>query len=503
MKNLIFCFDGTSNEPEDAAEKVTSSGGIKDSNISNILKLHLLFGGDLKDDNRHNLPQLSLYYSGVGTYGSKIKRAFNAGLALKDPGRIINEALNDLIQHYEQGDKIFVFGFSRGAAIARKFASVYKSEEKTKWIKTNIKFMGVFDTVASIGMPDMDTKEDPPSDVKFVNRTVSSHVNEVLHLCSIDDKRKAFQPTLINTEDKVTEIWFSGAHSDVGGGYHRDGLSDNALQFMLDEVERRKLNLKTLAPSEVLYDEVITDDISLDFDDLIIEPNLFGKNHQQSRSWLISKLTLFDRNIAVIKNDRITKQRPKIHHSVAERVYGDIDYRPISLKTTKHSVVYQDGSQKAFDNLGHHIRIGIRNLKPLKKGQSIEVPVMAHQYHNRTGILLEKDVSYSFKVKPNQVWKDGGIECTSDGWTRDKIDVAWIKELAVKTMEPFKREPEANWFALIGAVSASDDEIFKISSKTVRYTPEKSDEFCPFANDLKRMYGNNSGKLIVKVTRLT
>lgn len=84
--------------------------------------LHLLFGGDLKDGNAHGLQQLSLYYSGVSTYGSKFKRMFNAGLALKDPGRIINEATADLEKHYQAGDKIFIFGFSRGAAIARKFA---------------------------------------------------------------------------------------------------------------------------------------------------------------------------------------------------------------------------------------------------------------------------------------------------------------------------------------------------------------------------------------------
>ena len=504
MKNLIFCFDGTSNEPEDAAQKETSTGGVKDNSISNILKLHLLFGGDLKDGNSHNLPQLSLYYSGVGTYGNKIKRVFNAGLALKDPGRIIHEALDDLNKHYQPGDNIFVFGFSRGAAIARRFATVYRKEEKTKWIKANIKFMGVFDTVASIGMPDFDVDEKPPSDVTFENRTVSPHVNEVLHLCSIDDKRKAFQPTLINAEDKVTEIWFSGAHSDVGGGYHRDGLSDNALQYMLDELDRRKLNIKTLAPSEILYDDILADknDIDLDYDDLVIEPNIFGKNHQQSRTWLISFLTLYDRRVVVIKNDRITRQRPRVHHSVAERIYGDIDYRPISLKKVKHTVVYPDNSEKTFLSLGHHTRVGIRSLNPLKKGQSVEVPVYAHQYHNRTGILLESGVTYSFKVKANQSWKDGGIECTADGWDRDKQDIGWIKELSIKSMEPYKRVPDEKWFTLIGAVGASDEEVFVIGTKTTRFTPVQSDEFCPFANDLKRMYGNNSGRLIIKVTRV-
>ena len=132
MKNLIFCFDGTSNDPTDAAKEETSTGGVKDASVSNILKLHLLFGGDLKDGNVHKFPQLSLYYSGVGTYGNKIKQIFNAGLAMQDPGRIINEATEDFIKHYNTGDKVFVFGFSRGAAIARRFASVLRTKAGKK-----------------------------------------------------------------------------------------------------------------------------------------------------------------------------------------------------------------------------------------------------------------------------------------------------------------------------------------------------------------------------------
>ncbi len=501
MKNLIFCFDGTSNDPSDAAQGVTSTGGVKDSSVSNILKLHLLFGGDLKDGNAHGLQQLSLYYSGVGTYGNKLKRMFNAGLALKDPGRIINEATDDLINHYQAGDKIFIFGFSRGAAIARRFASVVRTDVSARY---KIRFMGVFDTVASIGMPDLSTDEKASPDVQFENRTLSGNVKEVLHLCSIDDKRKAFQPTLINTEDRVSEIWFAGAHSDVGGGYHRDGLSDNTLRFMLDELERRKLGLVTIAPSEVRYKEINAseDDVELEFDDLVIEPNIFGKNHQQSRPWLISKWTLYDRKIVVIGNEKITKKRPKIHHSVAERIYGDIDYRPIGLKNVRHKVIYPDNTDNDFDNLGHHVRIGMRSLRPLKKGESIVVPVMAHQYHNRTGVLLERGKNYSFKVKSGQKWRDGGIECDADGWKRDRPDIGWIKELAIKGMEPFRREADADWFRLVGAVGDGEGEQFIIGTETVRHLAKKSDEFCPFANDLKRNYGNNEGRIYVTVKRV-
>ena len=501
MKNLIFCFDGTSNDPTDALQERTSTGGVEDSSITNILKLHLLFGGDLKDGNAHALDQLSLYYPGVGTYGSKIKQILNAGLALRDPGRIINDALDDLNKHYKQGDQICIFGFSRGAAIARKFACVIKDEVSAQH---KIRFMGVFDTVASIGMPDLSTDEKPSSDVRFENRTVSSNVKEALHLCSIDDKRKAFQPTLMNAENRVTEIWFAGAHSDVGGGYHRDGLSDNTLRYMLYEFARRKLGLITIAPSEIKYKEInaAKKDAQLEFDDLVIEPNIFGNSHQQSRPWAL-EWTLYDRKVAVIENDKLTKKRPKIHYSVAERIYGDNDYRPAGLKGLKHTVLYVDNTDNDFDNLGHHVRIGMRSLRPLTKGESITVPVMAHQYHNRTGVLMEKDIKYSFKVKPNQTWKDGGITCGADGWKRNRAGIGWIKELAIKGLEPFRRESDADWFTLIGAVGDDENETFVISTEKVEHTASKSDEFCPFANDLKRAYGNNDGRIEVTVKRLT
>ena len=499
-KKLIFCFDGTANEPEDAAQGATRSGGVEDDNISNVLKLHLLFGGDLKDGNVHNLDQLSLYYPGVGTYGSKLKRIFNSALALTDVGRIIDEARVDLDKHYQQGDQIFVFGFSRGAAIARRFAS---GIAKDPALKHKIRFMGVFDTVASIGMPDLKKDERPGSDVLFENRSIAPNIQEALHLCSIDDKRKAFQPTLMNAEQRVTEVWFAGAHSDVGGGYRRDGLSDGALRFMLDEIERRKLGIETLAPSQIRYQEIVAakEDEGLDYEDVVIEPNPFGMNHQQSRVWPISKWTLYDRRVVVVANDKITKKKPLVHHSAAERIYGDAEYRPAGLKGCTHEVLWPDNGRTTFRGLAQHVRVGLRTLSTLKPGESREIPVRAHQYYNRSGLLLERGATYVFKVRPNQKWKDGGVECGAGGWDRDDVSLGWIKELGIGAAEPLRRMPDANWFALIGAVGDSDEELFTIGAMQTRYVLNKSDEFCPFANDLKRMYSNNDGRILVTVTR--
>lgn len=502
-RNLIFCFDGTSKEPADAAQDQTRSGGLEDNSISNILKLHLLFGGDLKDGNPHKLNQQSLYYSGVGTYGNKLKRIFNAGLALTDVGRIIDSALADLNEHYQGGDRIFVFGFSRGAAIARRFCSIVGKTRGHK--QKRITFLGVFDTVASIGMPDLSTDEPPESDVIFEDHTISHNIRQALHLVSLDDKRKAFQPTLMNAEPRVTEVWFTGSHSDVGGGYRRDGLSDNTLRFMLDEFDRRKLGLIKLAPSEIRFDKIKADkgDINIDLDDIAVEPNPFGLNHEQSRPWPISEFTLYNRDVVVLSGNKVSDKPPLVHHTVAERIYGDGEYRPAGLKKPTHEVLYPDQTRNSFDNLGHHIRIGMRSLRPLDVGESNELPIFAHQYHNRTGLLLERGCKYTFKVKANQTWKDGNISCDADGWKRNRPNINWIKELAIGRMEPFRRVPGEDWFKLIGAVGDNDDEHFVIGTGKVTYVPKKSDEFCPFANDLKRMYSNNDGHVLVTVTRVS
>jgi len=69
-------------------------------------------------------------------------------------------------------------------------------------------------------------------------------------------------------------------------------------------------------------------------------------------------------------------------------------------------------------------------------------------------------------------------------------------------MEPYRREEDANWFKLIGAVGDSDREQFIIGTKLTKHPVQKSGEFCPFANDLKRMYGNNEGRIYLTVKRL-
>lgn len=338
MKNIILCFDGTNNEPADALPKKKwfGLGKFKDSSISNVLKLHLLLGGTLKNTHHFN-NQLCFYYSGVGTYGSRFQKLRNSFRAppQEDVGDIIKAGIRDLYNHYQAGDRVCIFGFSRGAAIARRFATVL--DEATPALgwdkKPEIHFMGVFDTVAALKKPNLfDEKIKPASDVVFENGSVSSLVQKALHLLSIDERRIAFLPTLMNQDTRVTEVWFSGVHSDIGGGYKHDGLSDVSLQFMLDFIEQQlEFDLQVLQADEVDYENLDKNKkIVIDLDDVLINGNIFAKIHHQTFEF-IKRHFLTYRSPRININDKHSIYSPLIHHSVFERRVKQNNYKPAAL----------------------------------------------------------------------------------------------------------------------------------------------------------------------------
>lgn len=360
-KNIIICFDGTCNHPNDARQEREwfGFGDIEDSGITNILKLHVMFGGDLQNK-AHNAKQHSFYYSGVGTYGNFFQRIFNAGLAPAnlDVRRIIKNAGSDLAGVYKPGDHIYIFGFSRGAAIARRFATVISKFIPVNEAPQPIRFLGVFDTVASIGLPNLEDDEKPISDVVFENGTISPHIQEALHLLSLDENRTAFLPTLMNKDDRVTEIWFPGAHADIGGGFWYDGLSDVTLDFMLCEIKRRNLGLSVTNPTNIDYTSLQSPqgDFRIDLEDVFLKPNHRGKAHSKDRWLPVARATFCTRNVRINIDDRPSPaDRPLIHFSVVERIRDVLEYRPKSLKGVPHRILAKDGTTKEFKGIIDHI----------------------------------------------------------------------------------------------------------------------------------------------------
>ncbi len=502
-KVLIFNFDGTDNEPEDAMQDVSSGGKTEDNSITNILKFHLLIGGNLNDPGKpiDDKGNRSFYYNGVGTYGNWFERKLNAGLATGDDvATIINRAMQDFDTYYQEDiDKVLVTGFSRGGALARKFASLINGKVKGKCI-----IEGIYDTVASIGLPNLSSKDRPKSDVLFENGcTLPENVEKAIHLVSLDDKRKAFQPTLMNEDERILEVWFAGAHSDVGGGYFYDGLSDTSLRFFLDWFEDLNLGIKLHSSKTIKEDNLIQNSkVIIGRDDVQIAPDSFGINHQQDRMPVIEFLTLTDRRCCVIQNDRINlSEKPIVHWSVAERISGDRNYRPFSLKNVPHIILYPDGTTKEFSGISEHQLMSKRNWHTFTGVDSIETVVFAYKKYNHTRILLEEGKKYKIKRSSDECWNDGGIKnLGGEGWDRGDVQLG-LQEFVIAGMEPFRRVPGADWFTLCGTVGDNDDSAFVIGN-SCEFKAEKSGELCLFANDLDGYYGNNSGKLKITVTKV-
>lgn len=121
----------------------------------------------------------------------------------------------------------------------------------------HIKFLGLWDTVGAYGMPIEELKGAVDRwiwPLNFRNLDLWAKVDRACHALSIDDERTTFHPVLWNEASeraraesgevkagRVSQVWFAGVHSNVGGGYPDDGLSSVALNWIVDEADRQGL----------------------------------------------------------------------------------------------------------------------------------------------------------------------------------------------------------------------------------------------------------------------
>lgn len=516
-KNIILCFDGTGNAPEDAMQKTMPWGKVEDDSISNVLKLHLLFGGDLENKNNRFENQISFYYSGVGTYGSWFHKLINQLVAPpnEDVGTIIKRGMKDLYNSYEEGDRLFIFGFSRGAAIARRFASVLNTTFPALGKKApHIDFIGVFDTVAAIKHPNLVKKElQPASDVVFENRTISPLIKEALHLLSLDDRRIAFFPTLMNQDVRVTEVWFAGAHSDIGGGFRYDGLSDVTLQFMLEELKRRALGLHQLSACEIDFNAMQIEGKELiKYEDVILQPNPFGTSHEQEEAGGFKELFLDHRSPRVVINDIPSVYAPVFHNSVFERINGGLQYDPESLHTRLNNpytgndipikVWYNAQTITLYPTLGEAVKATVSIPVALNVGESATFQIQSNLLYSPTKILVNPSESYYFTIDMDQTWYDANIPASPKGW--DRASVGTLTTWLVKWKESDRRMPGVEWFEPVAAIGKSDDHLIRMLDHLGPdnvFIPKAAGELFTFANDLADKYGNNLGSIAVTITR--
>ncbi|MEA2572477.1 MAG: hypothetical protein QOI24_4478 [Acidobacteriota bacterium] len=271
-KKLVICCDGT----WATADQVTTKG---EPCVTNVVKIAVRTA---KEDG--DVPQVIYYDQGVGT-GDVLDKVVG-GVAGEGLFENINDAYRFLIANYQPGDELYVFGFSRGAYTARSMvgmvrkcgilrrehagryheaaelyrnADVSPNDDPAKKFRaehsfsdrTEVKFLGMWDTVGSLGVPVWGFGSLAKNKYKFHDTELSGDVRFAYHALAIDERRGPFKPTLwshVPKDDQyVEQVWFAGVHTDIGGGYENPGLSDITLSWMLGKAEERGLVLDKAA----------------------------------------------------------------------------------------------------------------------------------------------------------------------------------------------------------------------------------------------------------------
>lgn len=370
MKNIVLFCDGTGN-----------SSRSRDK--TNVWRMYRAL-------NQHRpSKQVCTYGDGVGTSEFKPFKVLGGalGFGLK---RDVIELYKYLCQNYEDGDRIYLFGFSRGGFTVRLLAGIIakygvykqyddfdelekqaglmfrryrfecgetkgapKSEPKlfrggrgllfkllkpfsqfedVEVLRPDIEFIGVWDTVDAYGLPidELTLAWDffiyP---LRFPDQNLNPKIKKACHAVSVDDERHTFHPVLWNEEhekdDRIEQVWFSGVHADIGGGYSMGDLSLVSLEWMVSKVDQSQNGGKGLHFIDSVRDE------------LAASSNWHGVHHD-SRAGFAAYYRYKPRDIDALCNDHekgVFIKTPKIHQSVFRRIKQKVvPYAPTALPET-------------------------------------------------------------------------------------------------------------------------------------------------------------------------
>ncbi len=518
MKRLVVCCDGTWNNPEQEDNGVPAP--------TNVFKLY----NAVAETSPNGIKQLKYYHPGVGGEGgivdSILGGAIGAGIS-----RNICSAYHWLGNNYDEGDEIYLFGFSRGAFTARSLGGFLgkglldlrdeKPSESWQRVKTAydqgyrlpdaeqadwaepswkffhngnavpIHFLGVWETVGALGVPDdleIFNLFDDPSKWGFHHTELGNHIERARHALAVDEIRSCFSPTRwknLRSHVDAVELWFPGVHSDVGGGYAGCELADGALLWMMDESSNNGKDLSFRDGSKVT-----------------IKPNALGTLHNSYKG-AFAKLRSRPRNIPAM----VPANKAMFHESVLKRQ----EVSPIDYPQYHNTLLLEPGDFHSVD-------------------------IYADTHWNYTGIYLEKGKSYTFSATGE--WQDSKDSCDWRGTEDNKLTPGDIVRAASSFLGTFegifkklsknkstdflgtKRVERMKWFTLVGAIANDagngneEDQVNVVendgSPVPHQYVDLTEHEIKPlkikapgylycFPNDVWSLYGNNHGSVRLTV----
>lgn len=379
-RNIVLCCDGTSNQVV--------------GDLSNVLKLFRI--ATKNDDQR------VFYDPGVGTIANanawhRFKQKAGAvfglatGYGLDDN---ILAAYRYLAETYQQGDRVFLFGFSRGAYTVRALAgflqtvgllwpdqinicdyalTAYKQANDANDLsiawqfgrvtgtrRVPIHFIGVWDTVASVIVPRRDRLLAWPTLRTLPYTSTNPSVEIFRQAMAIDERRRMFRlnrwhdpqnfavnpfasPPLVVPQD-IRQVWFAGVHADVGGGYPEaeSALSKFPLIWMVEEAVAKGLKI-----NQAMFDHLAKGVPIAGGTQTYVPPDAAGELHTSLKgAWWI--LEFLPKNVKWREWKRpsflgyyIPDGEPRlipagaiIHPSVTERWRRVPTYRPVNLPPT-------------------------------------------------------------------------------------------------------------------------------------------------------------------------
>ena len=260
IHKIAIFFDGTWNTI-DYPEKFSNVKKMKDTVVERY-----------KDEGLTTVTDL-LYMEGPGT---RPGTGVWGGAFAADLDKIIIDAYIWLAQKYHELmlqsyiPEIYIFGFSRGSYLAHIFSWVLNDIGVTRQFSLITQLIGCymrkskkFDALVKgispaerntppirmLGLWDMVSA---PLDIfsNYHDGERAPIVQHIYHAMSLDEKRLFF-PVLKykKKEDCVCQRWFSGVHSDIGGGYEDATLSDISLDWMIDMAVQEDLIIKDITAS--------------------------------------------------------------------------------------------------------------------------------------------------------------------------------------------------------------------------------------------------------------